>query len=276
MCGRFTLRTPASVLIEMFGLGPGELQLPLFEPRYNIAPSQSIWAVREPATADQQDRSTADTPGPREAVQLHWGLIPSWAKDAAIGNRMINARGETVAEKPAYRTAFRRQRCLIPIDGYYEWQKGGSGPKQPYYFHRADNRPFALAGLWEQWQAPPPSATSDSAPPRGPAQQSLFEETDESRASGSEDDGVIESCTIITTTPNDLTAEIHDRMPVILQPEQYDAWLDRSQQDADTLRPLLAPLPDKGFLDKGILIAEPVSTFVNKPSNDGLACIEPV
>lgn len=263
MCGRFTLRTPASVLIKMFGLGTdslgvGEAPLPLFELRYNIAPSQSIWAVREGA----HEATTAE--GQREAVQLHWGLIPNWAKDATIGNRMINARGETVAEKPAYRTAFRRQRCLILTDGYYEWQQGGSGPKQPYFFHRAGDEPFALAGLWERWQAPPAAAAVVESP-----QRTLFDDEDEPKSLN--DAAVIESCTIITTTANRLAAEIHDRMPVILSPSDYDHWLDRELQDADELRPLLAPLADDEFL-----VADPVSTFVNKPSNDGPRCIEPI
>lgn len=254
MCGRFTLRTPAGVLIKMFGIAPAEAQLPLFEPRYNVAPTQSIWAVRTAANTD----SDSDA---REAVQLHWGLIPSWAKDAGIGNRMINARGETIAEKPAFRTAFRRQRCLIMTDGYYEWQQGGSGPKQPYYFHRADNRPFAFAGLWERWVDNSGSPEAAASP-----QRTLFDDED-----GSQEPAVIESCTIITTTPNALAAEVHDRMPVILSPAEYERWLDRDMQDAESLLPLIAPLADEGFL-----VADPVSTFVNKPGNDGPACIEPI
>ena len=256
MCGRFTLRTPASVLIEMFGLGEGDAQLPLFEPRYNIAPTQSIWAVRDAATGGDA----------REAVQLHWGLIPTWAKDATIGNRMINARGETAAEKPAFRTPFRRQRCLVMTDGYYEWQKGGTGPKQPYYFHRPDDGPFAFACLWERWQDKTSSIKERASP-----QRSLFHDIEgniEGDDGENEEAPVIESCTIITTTANALAAEVHDRMPVILQPSDYAQWLDRDEQDVERL---LVPLADDEFL-----VADPVSTFVNKPTNDGRACIEPI
>ncbi len=228
-----------SVLIEQFDLArrsaaSSESQLRLFEPRYNIAPTQSVWAVRNSPADDQ-----------REAVQLHWGLIPPWAKEAAIGNRMINARAETVAEKPSFRSALKRQRCLVLADGYYEWQKTGGRTKQPYYFHREGDQAFAFAGLWERWR--------------------------DKSADDSNDASTIESCTIITTTPNRLAATVHDRMPVILDEADYDLWLDRDEQDAERLRPLLAPLADEDFL-----IAEPVSTFVNKPTSDGPACIEPL
>ena len=166
---------------------------------------------------------------------LHWGLIPSWAKERSIGSRMINARGETVAEKPSFRTALRRRRCLIVTDGYYEWQKIG-GPKQPYYYHRPDSGVFAFAGLWESWR--------DKA-------------TDET----------VESCTIITTEANAQAAEIHDRMPVILMPEEYDRWLDRKNEDAATVADLIRPGPED------FLSVYPVSTFVNRPTNDEAACI---
>jgi putative SOS response-associated peptidase YedK len=229
MCGRFTLRTQAAALVDQFGL-------PLFEnagnptpPRYNIAPTQPALAVR-----------TAVDSGRREPVMLRWGLIPSWSKDPAIGNRMINARAETVAEKPSFRRAFRSRRCLIPADGYYEWQKTG-GAKQPYFFHRPGDLPFAFAGLWEAW-------------------------TDKAAAGGEP----IESFTIITTEPNDMAAAIHNRMPAILEESAYDLWLDTEVQDADRLYSLLKPVDDD------FLIADPVSTFVNKPTNDGPQCIEPL
>lgn len=229
MCGRFTLRTPAAALVEQFGL-------PLFEnaenplpPRYNIAPTQLVLAVRNAADS-----------GRREAVMLRWGLIPSWSKDPAIGNRMINARAETVAEKPSFRRAFRSRRCLIPADGYYEWQKTGSA-KQPYFFHRPGDLPFAFAGLWETW-------------------------TDKSTTGGEP----IGSFTIITIEPNDMAAEIHNRMPAILDPAAYALWLDAEAQDVDRLQGLLKPV------DEDFLTADPVSTFVNKPTNDGPACIEPL
>ncbi len=289
MCGRFTLRTPASVLIEMFGLGTfglggdaDEPALPLFEPRYNIAPTQSIWAVRESTVTEPAAAASTTTGSSREAVQLHWGLIPSWAKDVVIGNRMINARAESVAEKPAYRHAFRKQRCLILTDGYYEWQKGGTGPKQPYYFHRPDGKPFALAGLWERWEgdpsSPPDRDSSVKKKATSERQQTLFgEEVDEERdantdaAAADSPKSVIESCTIITTRPNALAATVHDRMPVILHDRDFGTWLDRNEQDAEQLGQLLVPLAEDDFL-----IAEPVSTFVNKPTNDGPACIEPL
>lgn len=191
MCGRFTLRTPMAVLAEQFRLTVVE---PI-APRYNIAPTQQVAAVRTAA-------ETVD----RELAHLRWGLIPSWARDRVIGNRMINARAETVAEKPSFRSAFRRRRCLVLADGYYEWRKVGRA-KQPYYFHMTGDGPFAFAGLWERWE---------------------------------KGDEPIESCTIITTAANRLAREVHDRMPVILSPADCDLWLDRSAQTAE-LAGLLRP-----------------------------------
>jgi putative SOS response-associated peptidase YedK len=193
--------------------------------RYNIAPTQEIAAVR----ADGER-------GCRTLVSLRWGLIPSWAKDPSIGNRMINARAETVAEKPSFRNAMKRRRCLVLSDGYYEWQKkqGPKGPKQPFYFCLNDERPFAFAGLWESWKDP----------------------------SGSR----LESCTIITTEANTLTRPIHDRMPVILPADSYDHWLDPTLHDAAELQPLLRSYPSEEMK------AFPVSTLVNSPRNDDPAC----
>ncbi len=219
MCGRFTLRTPASQLVEIFQL-LREPQLPL---RYNIAPTQPVATVR---AVDNR----------RELSQLHWGLIPSWAKDPKMGARMINARAETVSSKPSFRSAFRRRRCLIPADGFYEWKKTG-GAKQPMYIHLRDNGPFAFAGLWERWEA----------------------------ADGSE----IESCTIITTEPNELLSSVHNRMPVILSEDDYDPWLDDKLQDPEQLQPLLKTYPGEE------MAFTPVSTFVNSPRNDTSACIQP-
>lgn len=167
---------------------------------------------------------------------LHWGLIPSWSKDPEIGSRMINARAETLHEKPSFRAAFRRRRCLIPADGFYEWQRL-ERKKQPYYFCRNDHQPFAFAGLWEHWESA---------------------------------DGEIESCTIVTTAANDLLKSIHDRMPVILQPEDYDLWLDPQVQETDRLQHLLFPDEDSPF------IRYPVSTKVNRPQNDDPDCIEAI
>ncbi len=196
--------------------------------RFNIAPTQDVAVVRK----------TADDPQ-RQLVMLHWGLIPSWAKEAKLGQRMINARGETVAEKPSFRAAFKRRRCLVLADGYYEWQKPAAKgtKKQPYYIHMQDDRAFAFAGLWEYWE-------------------------------GASSSGPIESCTIITTDSADLTADIHDRMPVILPPEAYELWLDPELQDKDPLLPLLAPYAGDD------LQAAPVSTHVNSVRNDDASCIE--
>lgn len=218
MCGRFTLRTPAKAIATLFDLG----DVPKWSPRYNIAPSQPIAAVR-------QNRSRQ-----RELVMLHWGLIPFWADDPKIAYRTINARAETVATKPAFRAAFRHRRCLVIADGYFEWKKQ-DGKKQPYFFHRNDDRPFAFAGLWERWEG-----------------------------NGKE----IQSCTIIVTEANARQRPIHDRMPVILLPQDYDAWLD-PEVDRVRVEPLLRPYPSDD------LEAYRVRTIVNKPQNDVEACIRP-
>ena len=173
----------------------------------------------------------------RELVALRWGLIPSWAKDQAIGNRMINARAETVAEKPAYRTAFRRRRCLVPADGFYEWQRTGK-KKQPYFIHRRDDRPFALAGLWESWQRP--------------------------------DHSQIESFTVLTTEPNDVVRPIHNRMPVILNESDYDLWLDPALEEPGPLTPLLKPYR------ADLMESYPVGREVNNPRYEAASCVEPL
>lgn len=224
MCGRFTLRAPASVIAEQFSL----FDLPSLSPRYNIAPTQTVAVVRQVGESGGAGR---------ELVNLRWGLIPHWAKDPAIGNRMINARSESVAKKPAYRTALRRRRCLVAADGFYEWQPGGRR-KQPYFIHMKDDRPFGFAGLWETWEGP--------------------------------ENSYIESCTIITTDANALVAPIHDRMPVIVDPKDYGLWLDTSVQDPAPLLPLLRPFQGD------LLVAEPVGTRVNSPANDDAACIAPL
>ena len=222
MCGRFTLRTPAHRLAEAFGVR----ELPNLRPRYNIAPSQDVVAIR---AADD---------GTRELVLLRWGLIPFWAKEAAIGNRMINARAETVAEKPAFRAAFRRRRCLVAADGFYEWQNTDGGAKQPYFIRLADDAPFAIAGLWERWSAP--------------------------------DGAEVESCTLITTDANDLLKPIHHRMPVILAPAAHDAWLDPDEPPPAALESLLRPYP----ADE--MVAYAIGPLVNDPRTDEPACIAPL
>jgi putative SOS response-associated peptidase YedK len=165
----------------------------------------------------------------REFALVRWGLIPSWAQEAGMGNRLINARAETAAEKPAFRYAFRKRRCLIPADGFYEWQKQGS-KKQPFLVRRRDGHPLALAGLWEVW--------------RSPEQQD------------------IESCTILTTAANDAVRPLHDRMPAILEPKDYDLWLDSQVQEPERVQPLLRPYRSED------LVLVPVSPRVNNPRND--------
>lgn len=222
MCGRYTLSTPTDILGELYEL---ETELTL-SPRFNIAPTQEAAVVRVDA-----ESST------RRLDLLKWGLVPFWAKDPGIGSRMINARSETVAEKPAFRVSLKRQRCLVPADGFYEWQATG-GPKQPFFFHRKDGRPIALAGLWDRWD-------------KG-------------------DDGPLETFTILTTTPNEVVAPIHKRMPVILKRSNFEEWLDPNDDDVETLTALLIPAP------ADLLEAYPVSTYVNSPANEGPDCVEPL
>jgi len=222
MCGRFTLFEADKILSKEFGVSG----VPPLSPRYNIAPSQPIAAVRPPHTGSG-----------RELALLRWGLIPSWSKDPAIGNRLINARAETVQEKPSFRNAFRRHRCLIPTNGFYEWQRQERG-KQPYFVRMRDERIFAFAGLWDRWESP--------------------------------DDGVIETCAILTTAANAVLSPIHGRMPVILPQAEYARWLDPTLKDPDELSPLLVPFPPEGML------AIPVSPRVNAPSTDDEKCIAPL
>ena len=222
MCGRFALATDNETIAQQF-----ELPLPegmALAPRYNIAPTQPVTAVR------------LNRAHQREITHFQWGLIPSWSKDPKIGSRMINARSETVADKPSFRAAFKRRRCIIPATGFYEWQKLNGG-KQPTYIHPAEENLFALAGLWEVWHS----------------------------ADGSE----IESCTILTTRPNELMEPIHNRMPVILEREDYDVWLEPGDQPEQGLH-LLRPFPSHK------MATYPVSTFVNNPRNEGHQCVMPL
>jgi putative SOS response-associated peptidase YedK len=225
MCGRFSLRARAAeMLAEYFDL----MDVTPLAARYNIAPSQPVPVIRlQPDLANPK----------RELVLMRWGLIPSWAKDAAIGNRMINARAESLAEKPAFRAAVRRRRCLVAADGFYEWQGTGRS-KQPYFIHFRDDRPFAFAGLWESWEGPNHSA--------------------------------VESCTIITIEASRLVRPIHDRMPVILPPEVYHYWLDPSLEKYEDIAVLLVPF----FSEE--MEAYPVSTLVNSPTHDKPECTNPL
>lgn len=224
MCGRFTLTAPPDQLASLFDLP----QEPMVVPRYNIAPTQPVAVVRMNAQKAE-----------REWALTYWGLVPSWSKDPSMGARMINARSETVTEKPAFRAAFKRRRCLVPANGFYEWQKQGKG-KQPFYITTPDGAPFAIAGLWEYWEGADGSA--------------------------------LESCTLLTTSANTLMAPLHDRMPVIVAPEDYDQWLgtgrDETPQALGQLQHLLRPYADDG------LVAFPVSTYVNNTRNEGADCVQ--
>ena len=220
MCGRFTLGATAATLAAQFDLA----NVPTWTPRYNIAPTQEVLVVLQPSPQAN-----------REARLHRWGLIPPWAKDPSIGNRMINARAETVATKPAFRRAFKERRCLLLADGLYEWQRQ-ERRKQPFYIRLRDGRPFAFAGLWEHWEGCEGMA--------------------------------IQSCTILTTTSNEVVGRIHDRMPVILNPTDYDRWLDPSIQEPAVLKPLLRPY------SADEMMAYPVSTRVNNPANDSPECVE--
>jgi putative SOS response-associated peptidase YedK len=196
MCGRFTLQIPAELLAELFGL-PDPSEVPA---RYNIAPTQQVAVIREREG------------GGNRLDFLKWGLIPSWAKDPSIGSRMINARSETLEEKPAFRTPFKFRRCLVPASGFYEWEVLG-GKKVPRYFRLRDGAPMVFAGLWESWRAP--------------------------------DGASVESCTILTTAANSLVEPLHLRMPVILKPGDFSTWLDRN--DPGKLKGLLLPYPAEGM-----------------------------
>jgi len=230
MCGRYTLVTFREQLAEEFDL----YEFESFESRYNIAPTQRVPIVR-----------AGEGSGDRELAMFKWGLIPHWAKDPANGNRMINARAETAAEKPAFRSALRRQRCLVPCSGFFEWKaldavsgRGKGSTKQPYYILRSDERVFALAGLWDRWQSP--------------------------------DGENVGSFTILTTEPNELMRGLHNRMPVIIPREGYALWLDHRMQDIERLAHLLVPWAPDGW------VAYPVGTRVNNPAFDDPSCIQAV
>jgi putative SOS response-associated peptidase YedK len=215
------------VLTEQFRLS----QWVEIVPRYNIAPTQDVAVVR--AIADDPDR--------RELLMMRWGLVPFWAQDPSIGPRLINARAETVAEKPAFRRALQKRRCLVVADGYYEWQRVGRA-KQPYWVRRIDDRPFAMAGLWESWS--------------GTGEVKL--------------DVPLQSCSIITTDANTLTVAVHDRMPAILDDGVIDDWLHGAEIEPATWQNWLHPC------DSSLLRVDPVSSYVNNARHEGPACVEPV
>ena len=229
MCGRFAFYSPAEATAALFNAS-GTVDL---KPRYNIAPTQQIAVVR----------NRVDEPG-RELAAIKWGLVPFWAKDPSIGNRMINARAETVAEKPAFRAAYRRRRCLVLADGFYEWKRvEGHKRKQPMYLTSIDGAPLAFAGVWDVWK-----------------DRNCLDEAGEPLE--------LYSCTIITGEPNERVAEVHDRMPVMLPPDVWDTWLDRDNHDVDALQELLVPAPAE------LIQLRMVSTDVNNVRNNNPSLID--
>lgn len=240
MCGRFTLHHSTEDIAERFLVEQTMLDL---VPRYNIAPSQPVPLIV------QRNSRTLDA--------FKWGLVPSWAKDPDIGNRMINARAESVAEKPAFRSALRYRRCLVPASGYYEWKRQGDG-KVPHFIHRTDGQPFAMAGLWEEWTTSAQDVSTSAQDVSTSAQDVTAPEQ-----------AVLRTCAIITTEPNPFAATIHTRMPAILAPEAEDKWLTPGVQNLDDLLAHLQPY-------NGDLAAHPVSTRVNRPNVDDPTCIAPV
>lgn len=240
MCGRFTSRTTGVDLAQWFGVE--EIVARDLGARYNIAPTDDTYAV-------------AESGGRRRLGTFRWGLVPFWAKDLKIGARMFNARAEGLLDSTAFRRAFERRRCIIPADGFYEWARherppergtrvSGKRQKQPWYITRADGAPMAFAGLWDTWRSPD-VADADA-------------------------DARIRSCTIITGPPNERIAPLHDRMPVVLPHDAWDAWLDRDNDDVASLQGLLVPAPSELFE------LVPVSTAVNTVTNDGPELVEPV
>lgn len=221
MCGRFTLATDSAELQQAFP----EVQFPAEgRPRFNVAPSQPVLAL--------------PNDGKLSADYFLWGLIPTWAKDPSIGSKLINARAETLGEKPSFRGSYKYKRCLVFADGFYEWKtEAGSKTKTPHFIHLESGLPFAFAGLWDEWHAP--------------------------------DGSQIKTCTIITTEPNELMSKLHNRMPVILPPSAYAQWLDPTPQKPETLQNLLVPYPTH------LMTAYPVSTLVNSPNNDRPECLVP-
>ena len=221
MCGRYTITSAPEALRALFRFA----EQPNFPARYNVAPTQAIPIVRL-------------VEGKREFALVRWGFVPSWVKDPNQFSLIINARGESVCDKPAFRAAMKRRRCLIPADGFYEWQATGKGPKQPFYIHAKSGEPLAFAGLWETWEGPNGEA--------------------------------VDSAAIVTTRANKVLAPLHDRMPVIIAPDAFDLWLNCGEVDARTAEALIAPAPD------ALLTAYPVSTAVNRTANDNAALILPL
>ncbi|HVE26306.1 MAG TPA: SOS response-associated peptidase [Sporichthya sp.] len=241
MCGRYGASWGVDDLVAEFALDSVDVPVEeRLEPDYNVAPTKPVYAVVTRRGRDEP----ADARPTRRLVTLQWGLVPFWAKDPKIGARMINARVETVAEKPAFREAFAKRRCLLPADGYYEWYVQQAGGKQPFFIRRRDGGTLAMAGLYEFWRDP---------------------------AKERDDPGAwVRTCTVITTTASDAIGEIHDRQPMFVEPSGWAAWLDPGEQDPDALTGLLVPSPGAG------LEAYPVSTRVNNHRNNGPELIAPL
>jgi len=234
MCGRFVSAAPPDEVASYFSVDPaaaGSMLPPeiIVEPSWNVAPTMDVNVVRSSGPA-------------RVLERYRWGLVPYWAKDIKVGSRMINARADTLAKSGAFKHAFRRRRCLVPADGFYEWKaRPGHKRKQPYFIHRPDGEPYAFAGLWEEW-----------------------------RGDEAETGTRLRTCTIVTTTPNDVVAELHDRMPVILPPSAWDRWLDPTDDDVDALTELLVPAPT------AMTEIWPVSSDVSDVRKDGPHLVDPI
>ena len=236
MCGRYAASRSPDDLVEEFEVEERPEQV--LPASYNVAPTQDVYAVVE-----RPPRGEPDAEPTRALHVVRWGLVPSWAKDPSIGNRMINARMETVAEKPAFRRAFAKRRCLLPADGYYEWYGETKGKKQPFFIRPADGGVLAMAGLYELWKDP-------------------------NAAEG--EDPWLWTCTVLTTSAPDDLGRIHDRMPLLVEPKRYAEWLDPTRDDPDELAALLVPAAP------GRLSAFPVSTEVNNVRNNGPHLVEPI
>lgn len=234
VCGRFVSSSPPEVIADYFDVDTAGEMAPGSQPRFNVAPTTDVFVVYTEG-------------GLRRLDAFHWGLVPSWAKDLSVGNRMINARSETVSEKPAFRNLFRSRRCIVPADGFYEWKAPPPDAprgtrKQPYFIHRPDGEPYAFAGLWTQWHGR--DATGEEV--------------------------TVRSTTILTGPANEPMAALHDRMPIILAPGSWSEWLDPDQHDTGALQRLLVPAPAE------LVVFHPVSLDVGNVRNQGEYLTEPL
>ena len=268
MCGRYSLTRPEDAR-DLLAPVLDDTDLPEgTEPRYNIAPTQTL-----PIVANRT----------RRVVELaRWGLVPVWADDLSVGNRMINARAESLGQKPAFRDAYARRRCLVPADGFYEWQRAGKR-KQPHFIHLAPRRAFAFAGLWDRWRAPATTASERSrgrtivgqSPPDGrtrgrgnPLASAPRISSSTTAGRSSADQTWVISFTIVTCAANPLLAPLHDRMPVVVAPEDFERWLTREPLQADALDDILTPADPAGWA------VDAVGEWVNRADHDGPECIE--